>query len=358
MVVSAASLQGPRPYQEDRFVVSGGDGGLTKAGVVIVPSAANCSSGSVPTRVLLGGEHDPAVVAVFDGHGGAAVSSMANGALVSLFRAALGAERAAGAVATALASALGSIEAQMTGNAGAAKCGSTAAVVALGPRYAVAANLGDSRAVLARRSAPRQPLALTLDDKPDRADEMQRVRAAGGVVTPESARDCARVGHASVPFRLAMSRALGDFSLKLASWVPRPLLLATPTLTSVALRPGDDELLIVASDGVWDVLSNEQACGVARDAIRARRAAARGEGGEGALQKVRSPAELLVLVALQRGSGDNCTAVVVEFDEAGEGGVAREAAEGAGTITVLGGLDPAVWAEEARKMGSPGSAKL
>ena len=364
ILVSAASLQGPRPYQEDRFVVSGGDGGLTKSGYLSVPTSVNCSTGSLPQRVLLGAASAPAsptVIAVFDGHGGAAVSSVANESLVPFFRSALGSGRAASTVAAALRSALASIEERCSAlGSKAAKCGSTAAVLALTPQLIVAANLGDSRAVLVRRSAPRMPIALTLDDKPDRMDEKIRVEAAGGVSTPESARDCARVGHANVRFRLAMSRALGDFSLKLPSWVPKPILLSTPTLTAISLRPGDDELLIVASDGVWDVLTNEQACAVARAAIRRRLSGNDAEAGK----RIPSPAEAIVDIALQRRSSDNCTCVVVEFDgargsgeEEGERAALQEGGE-ADTVQVLGGLDASIFQREMLKMNGNPAAKL
>jgi serine/threonine protein phosphatase PrpC len=264
-------------------------------------------------------------------------------------------------VLSALRSALASIEVRCSAvGSKAAKCGSTAAVLALTPQLIVAANLGDSRAVLVRRSAPRMPIALTLDDKPDRMDEKIRVEAAGGVSTPESARDCARVGHANVRFRLAMSRALGDFSLKLPSWVPKPILLSTPTLTAISLRPGDDELLIVASDGVWDVLTNEQACAVARAAIRRRLSGNDAEAGK----RIPSPAEAIVDIALQRRSSDNCTCVVVEFDgargsgeEEGERAALQEGGE-ADTVQVLGGLDASIFQREMLKMNGNPAAKL
>ena len=52
------------------------------------------------------------------------------------------------------------------------------------------ANVGDSRAVLARDGGA---VDLSQDHKPDRPDEQARVVAAGGTVTPSSFADCARV---------------------------------------------------------------------------------------------------------------------------------------------------------------------
>eukprot|EP00249_Psilotum_nudum_P018255 c26715_g1_i1 orf=330-1544(+) len=57
--------------------------------------------------------------------------------------------------------------------------GSTAVVAVVGTSWIIVANCGDSRAVLSRRG---HAIALSVDHKPDRADEMMRIEAAGGRV--------------------------------------------------------------------------------------------------------------------------------------------------------------------------------
>eukprot|EP00887_Chlorella_sp_A99_P004425 scaffold30.g4425.t1 len=54
---------------------------------------------------------------------------------------------------------------------------------------------------------------------------------------------------------LNMSRALGDPDFK----VPRRLVEAEPDVARVDLRPGSDQFLLLATDGVFDVLSDQEA---------------------------------------------------------------------------------------------------
>ena len=75
------------------------------------------------------------------------------------------------------------------------------------PRLVVA-NTGDCRAVLARLHEDRTPyaMAMSIDHKPDRQDEVSRIKQAGGFVR--------HWGVPRVNGVLAVSRAFGDFSLK------------------------------------------------------------------------------------------------------------------------------------------------
>ncbi|XP_047090088.1 probable protein phosphatase 2C 30 [Lolium rigidum] len=139
--------------------------------------------------------------------------------------------------------------------------GSTAVVAVLGPRHLIISNCGDSRAVLCRGGAA---VPLSADHKPDRPDELARIQAAGGRVIFW---DGARVFGV-----LAMSRAIGDSYLK-------PYVVADPEVRVLERRDGEDEFLILASDGLWDVVSNEVACNVVRACVRgAGRRRRRGEG--------------------------------------------------------------------------------
>ncbi|TVU47608.1 hypothetical protein EJB05_07214 [Eragrostis curvula] len=130
--------------------------------------------------------------------------------------------------------------------------GSTAVVAVVGPRHLVVANCGDSRAVLCSGGVA---IPLSSDHKPDRPDELERIHAAGGrVIFWDGAR---------VFGMLAMSRAIGDSYLK-------PYVISDPEVRVVERKDGEDEFLILASDGLWDVVSNEVACNVVRACLRSR----------------------------------------------------------------------------------------
>ncbi|EER96576.1 hypothetical protein BDA96_02G180800 [Sorghum bicolor] len=164
--------------------------------------------------------------------------------------------------------------------------GSTAVVAVVEERRVVVANCGDSRAVLCRGGDGAPPVPLSSDHKPDRPDELARIEAAGGrVIFWEGAR---------VLGVLAMSRAIGDGYLK-------PYVSSVPEVT-VTDRSDGDECLILASDGLWDVVSNEAACEVARACLRRGRAKWCAEA-----------AALLTKLALARRSSDNVSVVVVDL---------------------------------------------
>ncbi|RCV29342.1 hypothetical protein SETIT_6G005300v2 [Setaria italica] len=188
--------------------------------------------------------------------------------------------------------------------------GSTAVVAVLVRGCVVVANCGDSRAVLCRGPAGAPPVPLSRDHKPDRPDELARIEAAGGRVIYIN-------GH-RVRGILAMSRALGDRML-------RPEVIAEPEIT-VTDRTPQDQCLILASDGMWDVISNEIACSVARQCLEDGNPSPADDepaagGGEGAAagpeQEARCSraASLLVRLALGRTTWDNVSVVVIDLKQ-------------------------------------------
>jgi serine/threonine protein phosphatase PrpC len=80
-----------------------------------------------------------------------------------------------------------------------------------------------------------------------------------------------------------------------------------PQITILGRRD-DDELLLMASDGLWDVLSNQEACSLAKRCLR--RARQRGASRQTA---ARIAATVLTRAAVDRGSRDNVTVVVVDL---------------------------------------------
>ncbi|KAK8592582.1 hypothetical protein V6N13_063155 [Hibiscus sabdariffa] len=130
--------------------------------------------------------------------------------------------------------------------------GTTALVLIVSPCQIIAANCGDSRAVLCRGT---QTIPLTVDHKPDREDELERITSSGGRILNWG---CLRVEGI-----LSMSRAIGDHDLK-------PWVISVPEVTFMT-RTDEDECLILASDGLWDVLSNEEVVRLARKELRQQR---------------------------------------------------------------------------------------
>ncbi|KAJ9545679.1 hypothetical protein OSB04_025386 [Centaurea solstitialis] len=181
--------------------------------------------------------------------------------------------------------------------------GSTAVVAVVTPSEIVVSNCGDSRAVLCRNGVA---IPLSSDHKPDRPDELARIEDAGGrVIYWDGAR---------VLGVLAMSRAIGDGYLK-------PYVIPEPEVT-VMERTAEDECLILASDGLWDVVSNDVACSVARMCLNSQKppsplrspgSEVNVAGGENSDKACSDASILLTKLALARRSSDNVSVVVVDL---------------------------------------------
>ncbi|DBA85833.1 TPA: hypothetical protein ACH3X1_005382 [Trebouxia sp. C0004] len=155
--------------------------------------------------------------------------------------------------------------------------GCTALAVLLHHNTMLVANAGDCRAVLCRKG---KAMALSRDQTADVEDERHRVEAAGASVQWRV--DSWRIGDAGIQ----VTRSIGDADLK-------PALTAQPEVAQHRLT-AEDEFVMVASDGLWDKLSNEEAVGLVHDTVKQPTMAA----------------QRLVTEALSRGSGDNITVIV------------------------------------------------
>ncbi|XP_057729435.1 probable protein phosphatase 2C 39 [Arachis stenosperma] len=141
----------------------------------------------------------------------------------------------------------------------------------------VIANIGDSRAVLCKKGLAKQ---LSEDHEPH--TESEDIKNRGGFVSKFPG-DVPRVDG-----RLAVSRAFGDKSLK-------KHLSSEPHVT-VELVQDDVEFLILASDGLWKVMTNQEAVNTIKD-----------------IKDARSSAKRLTEEALNRKSTDDISCVVVKF---------------------------------------------
>ncbi|KAF5726399.1 phosphatase 2C family protein [Tripterygium wilfordii] len=116
-------------------------------------------------------------------------------------------------------------------------------------------NIGDSRAVLGSKDSNDSMVAtqLTVDLKPDLPREAERIKRCKGRVF--ALQDEPEVPRVWLPFDdapgLAMARAFGDFCLKEYG------VISIPEFSHRVLTERD-QFIVLASDGVWDVLSNEE----------------------------------------------------------------------------------------------------
>ncbi|KAA0050431.1 hypothetical protein IC582_013212 [Cucumis melo] len=168
--------------------------------------------------------------------------------------------------------------------------GSTASTALLVGNHLYVANVGDSRTIISKGG---EAIPLSEDHKPNRTDERRRIENAGGVVM--------WAGTWRVGGVLAMSRAFGNKMLK-------QFVVADPDIQDLEVDK-DIELLVVASDGLWDVVRNEDAVLVA-----------------GKEDEPEAAARKLTEAAFTRGSADNITCIVVKFhhENAGPAADTRE----------------------------------
>jgi protein phosphatase 2C len=275
----AKSAIGQRPQQEDAYSAE------------LIPSE----------------EEELEFYGVYDGHGGDTVSAHCKSNLHTCFatsllrqqeRAADSNDRSLGRsanstkeyVKAALESSFEQIDQQLWKGKTAMYVGSTAVVAVLSKQHLWLANCGDSRAVLSRG---RKEIVSTKDHDPNLPEERARITAAGGVVL--CVYGCHRVNGA-----LAMSRAIGDHAL-------HPAVNSCPDVTVID-RTADDDFLVIASDGLWDVCTNQEVIGIAHRSIdRAQKTMDRAASLQIACM-------VLTKVALEyRGSRDNTTVLLVDM---------------------------------------------
>ncbi|KAJ4836443.1 hypothetical protein Tsubulata_023078 [Turnera subulata] len=140
------------------------------------------------------------------------------------------------------------------------------------------ANAGDCRTILCRAG---QSCPLTKDHVASCPKERERIVHAGEEVKWKI--DTWRVGSAA----LQVTRSIGDDDLK-------PAVTAEPEITETTLS-AEDEFLVMASDGLWDVMSNEEVVSIIQDTVK--------EPG--------MCSKRLATEAAERGSNDNITVIVI-----------------------------------------------
>lgn len=263
--VGAASDQGPRPSMEDKFVSYQND--------------------------------NLEIYFVCDGHGGEkAAQYVSNHLLCNILHNNIQNEEVIEVLTEAIKIGFeltekGIIEAEIDD-------GSTTNLVMIKDNLLIVANLGDSRSVL--YSSTEGIVPLSVDHKPDSKLERKRIESIGGQVITDR-HGTKRAGS------LAVSRALGDRRYK-APMVKKllpsihegmDLISSEPDIRYRHIKP-DDQFIIIACDGIWDVLSNLKAINIVRTAFS--------YGADAELA-----ANILKQKALELRTSDNVTAIVIDL---------------------------------------------
>ncbi|KAI0228535.1 putative protein phosphatase 2C T23F11.1 [Lamellibrachia satsuma] len=202
----------------------------------------------------LPGDKDASFFAVFDGHGGARVAQYAG---THLHKKILSDPAyAEGQVEEAIRRGFLATDEDMLNDDSMKEelAGTTAVIVLIKNSKIFCGNVGDSRVVASIRGEVQQ---LSFDHKPSNESETKRIIAAGGWV------EFNRVNG-----NLALSRALGDFVFK-KNDTKKPEEQIVTAQPDVVVRDltDDHEFLILACDGIWDVLSNQEVVDFVRGRI-------------------------------------------------------------------------------------------
>ncbi|XP_061575448.1 protein phosphatase, Mg2+/Mn2+ dependent, 1Lb isoform X1 [Cololabis saira] len=269
------SIQGRRDHMEDRFQV--------------LTDAVNKSH--------------PSIFGIFDGHGGEAAADFAKAHLPEALRQQLltyerekerirekdkekdeKKERVNLSYPSILEQQILMLDKEMLDKLSAAynEAGTTCLVALLSDKELTVANVGDSRGVLCDKDGNAIPLSH--DHKPYQLKERKRIKKAGGFISFN--------GSWRVQGILAMSRSLGDYPLKNLNVV-----VPDPDIMSFDLNKLQPEFMILASDGLWDTFSNEEAVRFIRER----------------LDEPHFGAKSIVLQSFYRGCPDNITVMVVKF---------------------------------------------
>lgn len=169
------------------------------------------------------------------------------------------------------------------------RSGSTCIVVVVTPSHIICANSGDSRAILRRAG---KALPLSFDHKPNNAPELERIQQAKGFVKAKR-----------VDGDLAVSRGLGDFTYKSNEMlrVDQQKVIPNPEFVTYP-RKKEDEFMILACDGIWDVADNEECASFVQSLL---------DEGESDLGLI---CEEAIDTCLDKNSRDNMTISMITFE--------------------------------------------
>eukprot|EP01116_Phalansterium_solitarium_P020835 TRINITY_DN627_c0_g1_i1.p1 TRINITY_DN627_c0_g1~~TRINITY_DN627_c0_g1_i1.p1 ORF type:complete len:621 (+),score=214.55 TRINITY_DN627_c0_g1_i1:221-2083(+) len=254
--IGYADTIGRRPTNEDSMVISG----------------------------YFRGKPDEDLVAIFDGHGGPQISAFSAKKIEDILTHELKHHKTE-PMRDVLRDTFNTLNEKVR-DARLVQLGGCTALVAvfLGDKGYVA-NVGDSRAVLYRDG---EVSRVSVDHKPNVPEEERRILSLGGRVTTTLNKFGASTSR--LQGVLAVSRAIGDFALE-------PYISAEPYVHEISLGgPSKNHFLIMACDGLWDMINDKEAANMIAGIADPEKAAIR-----------------LRDHAFQQGSDDNISVIVIRF---------------------------------------------
>lgn len=182
------------------------------------------------------------------------------------------------------------------------KDGTTATTMIILNNAIYVANIGDSKAVVARKKedGTLSAICLTVDHNPMDHDERMRIQKTGAVVNSRDGR---------INGFIEVSRSIGDLPFKSLG------IICTPDIKKLTLS-GNDQFAIIACDGLWKVFSNIEAVQYAAEQLESvKKMEIEQEPNESReVAELRVVAEKLAAEAVRRKCGDNVSVIIVKLD--------------------------------------------
>ena len=144
-------------------------------------------------------------------------------------------------------------------------------------RRIYAANVGDSKGYLLQKSG--KCIKLTREHTCKEPDEVERIKQKGGYVFNER-----------VFSSLMVTRSIGDKELKKYG------VIAEPYISQLNIDNSNDNYIIIASDGIWDIIDEEKLSIFAKEDMPAEALCKR-----------------LVKMSIEGGSNDNISCIVIKL---------------------------------------------
>lgn len=244
MIIHSESVQGGRQYQEDRYI-----NGVLK--------------------------NNSNIMCVFDGHGGDYISEFCSKNIISFINKSLDANihdinQLLRVTFKDLDNVIALLKKPYTGT--------TSLCLLQHGHKCYFANIGDSMGMMVNKNG--FPIMMSQEHKVD--FEQVKLKQKGAFITREH-------GMARVNGTLNLSRALGDFYLK-------KFITSTPFIKTCNIK--DTEYIILASDGIWDVLTMQDIVNIFKEK-----------------KTIEIPLVLkeIIKIAIEKGSMDNITITYIKF---------------------------------------------
>ena len=217
--------------------------------------------------------HKMSLFAIFDGHNGTIVSEFLQKNFARTLRKNL--EKSQFKIEESLGNSFIEIDSELKKNEKSKMTGSTATIVLIDNNLIYCANVGDSTCYYLSIDEIKQ---LSIQHNIKNKKEVDRIKKNNGLIF-----------NGRVFGSLSVTRAIGDFDFKDAGVV------AIPTISKEKICD-KSKFVILASDGLWDVISKDDAFEMSKN-----------------MENAKGFCEMLVKDAIDKGTGDNVSCIVIQF---------------------------------------------